>query len=129
LVREVRVKERVKFLEQWRKKFLPKARTALNKWIESLEGQSGRMDATALITRNSPVVLPTHLIDLTLNYMHENPLAGHLRFAKTYNRIKERFHFKNIYNIVHEHVRTCGRCQRNKVVTADIPPPGCNMGY
>jgi hypothetical protein len=40
LVREVRVKERVKFPEQWRKKFLPKARMVLDRWIESLEGQS-----------------------------------------------------------------------------------------
>jgi hypothetical protein len=86
-----------------------------------------RVDISCIGTIDSPVVVPTHLVDLLLLYMHEDPLAGHLGINKTYNRMRERFYFSGMYTMVREHVRTCVPCQRNKDGRVEIPPAGVDF--
>jgi hypothetical protein len=86
-----------------------------------------RVDVACLGTVDSPVVVPTHLVDLLLLYMHEDPLAGHLGINKTYSRMRERFYFQGMYTRVREHVRTCISCQRNKDGRVEIPPAGVDF--
>jgi hypothetical protein len=91
-----------------------------------------RVDLACLGIVESPVVIPPHLVDLLLLYMHEDPLAGHLGITKTYSRIKERFYWEGMYKTVREHVRTCVPCQRNKDGRLEVPPPGIDsslQGY
>lgn len=81
------------------------------------------LDKTGLLRWNDVVtagmvislaVVPEQLIPLLLEYMHEDPIAGHLRIKKTYHRIRERFYFDGLYSEVREHIRTCKSCQVNK---------------
>jgi transposase InsO family protein len=88
------------------------------------KGVLRKVDAGAVVSQESPVELPAHLIDIVLNYMHEDPMSGHIGFDRTYQRIKERYSFTNLYSVVQEHVRTCAKCQRNKLGPAQRPPPG-----
>ncbi|GFU94046.1 transposon Tf2-6 polyprotein [Trichonephila clavipes] len=50
------------------------------------------------------------------------PTAGHLGFAKTYDRIRKRFYWPGMYRNVVRYVMHCRECQRRKSVPQR--PPG-----
>ncbi|GFV59312.1 transposon Tf2-9 polyprotein [Trichonephila clavipes] len=67
-------------------------------------------------------VIPKHLRADILRHFHDAPTAGHLGFAKTYDRIRKRFYWPGMYRNVVRYVMHCRECQRRKSVTQR--PPG-----
>ncbi|GFX23637.1 transposon Tf2-8 polyprotein [Trichonephila clavipes] len=67
-------------------------------------------------------VIPKHLRADILRHFHEAPTAGHLGFAKTYDRIRKRFYWPGMYRNVVRYVMHCRECQRRKSVPQR--PPG-----
>ncbi|GFV72311.1 hypothetical protein TNCV_637731 [Trichonephila clavipes] len=68
-----------------------------------------------------PVILK-HLRADILRHFHDAPTAGHLGFAKTYDRIRKRFYWPGMYRNVVRYVMHCRECQRRKSVPQR--PPG-----
>ncbi|GFX19047.1 retrovirus-related Pol polyprotein from transposon opus [Trichonephila clavipes] len=67
-------------------------------------------------------VIPKHLRVDILRHFHDAPTAGHLGFAKTYDRIRKRFYWPGMYRNVVRYVMHCRECQRRKSVPQR--PPG-----
>ncbi|GFT62726.1 hypothetical protein TNCV_3145991 [Trichonephila clavipes] len=67
-------------------------------------------------------VIPKHLRADILRHFHDAPTAGHLGFAKTYDRIRKRFYWPRMYRNVVRYVMHCRECQRRKSVPQR--PPG-----
>ncbi|GFX33508.1 uncharacterized protein K02A2.6 [Trichonephila clavipes] len=67
-------------------------------------------------------VIPKHLRANILRHFHDAPTAGHLGFAKTYDRIRKRFYWPGMYRNVVRYVMHCRECQRRKSVPQR--PPG-----
>lgn len=67
-------------------------------------------------------VIPKHLRADILRHFHDEPTAGHLGFAKTYDRIRKRFYWPGMYRNVVRYVMHCRDCQRRKSVPQR--PPG-----
>ncbi|GFU08585.1 transposon Tf2-9 polyprotein [Trichonephila clavipes] len=67
-------------------------------------------------------VIPKHLRADILRHFHDAPTAGHLGFAKTYDRIRKRFYWPGMYRNVVRFVMHCRECQRRKSVPQR--PPG-----
>ncbi|GFU81683.1 retrovirus-related Pol polyprotein from transposon 412 [Trichonephila clavipes] len=67
-------------------------------------------------------VIPKHLRTDILRHFHDAPTAGHLGFAKTYDRIRKRFYWPGMYRNVVRYVMHCRECQRRKSVPQR--PPG-----
>ncbi|GES74949.1 DDE-type integrase/transposase/recombinase [Rhizophagus clarus] len=44
--------------------------------------------------------------------MHSDPLAGHFSVDEIYRRVKIRYYWPQMFNDVHQYVRTCDECQR-----------------
>ncbi len=60
------------------------------------------------------LVVPTGLRTAILKACHNDILTGHLGFNKTYNKIKCRFWWPNVYSEVRAYVLGCISCQRRK---------------
>ncbi|UYV68394.1 hypothetical protein LAZ67_5004196 [Cordylochernes scorpioides] len=76
------------------------------------------------------LVVRRHLRMEILSDLHDAPTAGHLGFAKTYDRVKRRFYWPGLYRSVKRCVGHCQDCQRRKGVPQlppgylkPIPPP------
>ncbi|GFY30385.1 hypothetical protein TNCV_4066351 [Trichonephila clavipes] len=67
-------------------------------------------------------VIPKHLRADILRHFHDAPTAGHLGFAKTYDRIRKRFYWPGMYRNVVRYVMHCRECQRRMSVPQR--PPG-----
>ncbi|GFV23716.1 retrovirus-related Pol polyprotein from transposon 412 [Trichonephila clavipes] len=67
-------------------------------------------------------VIPKHLRADILRHFHDAPTAGHLGFAKTYDRIRKRFYWPGMYRNVVWYIMHCRECQRRKSVPQR--PPG-----
>ncbi|GFX16596.1 transposon Tf2-11 polyprotein [Trichonephila clavipes] len=67
-------------------------------------------------------VIPKHLRADILRHFHDAPTAGHLGFARTYDRIRKRFYWPGMYRNVVRYVMHCRECQRRKSVPQR--PPG-----
>ncbi|GFV05812.1 retrovirus-related Pol polyprotein from transposon 17.6 [Trichonephila clavipes] len=67
-------------------------------------------------------VIPKHLRADILRHFHDAPTAGHLGFAKTYDRIRKRFYWPGMYRNVVRYFMHCRECQRRKSVPQR--PPG-----
>ena len=55
-------------------------------------------------------------IDIILNENHTSLTGGHLGFHKTYERIRERYKWKNMKLDIFNFVKNCISCQTNKLV-------------
>src|SRR5690606_25250726 len=49
-----------------------------------------------------------------LEFAHDHPVGGHLGFAKTYERIREKYFWCGLLRDVSHYVRSCVQCQRRK---------------
>lgn len=67
-------------------------------------------------------LIPKHLRKDILQYFHDSLTAGHLGFARTYDRIRKRFYWPGLYRTVRRYVMHCRDCQRRKAVPQK--PPG-----
>lgn len=68
------------------------------------------------------LVVPEHLRLAVLQQLHDEPTAGHLGIARTYDRVRRRFFWPNMYRSVKRYVTSCDPCQRRKTPT--VAPAG-----
>jgi hypothetical protein len=47
-----------------------------------------------------------------LSAMHDNPTSGHFGIETTYNRIKERYYWKNMKKDIEDYIKSCEICQK-----------------
>jgi hypothetical protein len=47
-----------------------------------------------------------------MKMIHNHPTAGHLGVEKTYDRIKGKYYWNQMYDDIKEYIRTCNTCQR-----------------
>ncbi|GFS54814.1 retrovirus-related Pol polyprotein from transposon 297 [Trichonephila inaurata madagascariensis] len=71
-------------------------------------------------------IIPKHLYLEILQQFHDASTAGHLGFAKTYDRIWKHFFWPGLYRSVRRYVMHCRECQRRKSVPQK--PPGSTKG-
>ena len=67
-------------------------------------------------------VIPKHCRLEVLQYFHDAPTAGHLGFARTYDRIRKRFFWPGLGRSVRRYILHCRECQRRKSIPQK--PPG-----
>ncbi|UYV66998.1 hypothetical protein LAZ67_4003622, partial [Cordylochernes scorpioides] len=60
------------------------------------------------------LVIPKCMRPDILKEFHDVPTAGHLGFARTYDRIRKRYFWPGLYNSVRRYVAHCKECQRRK---------------
>lgn len=70
-------------------------------------------------------VIPRQLRFSILRELHDVPTAGHLGFARTYDRIRKRFYWPGMYRDIRRYVAKCRDCQRRKCPSQR--PPGLLM--
>ncbi|GFV13248.1 transposon Tf2-9 polyprotein [Trichonephila clavipes] len=90
-----------------------------------MEEETETPDKFLAVTTNGKLwlpVIPKHLRAGILRHFHDAPTAGHLGFAKTYDRIRKRFYWPGMYRNVVRYVMHCRECQRRKSVPQR--PPG-----
>ena len=58
--------------------------------------------------------LPEELIDNILYLHHDHQFSAHHGIERTLNRIRKRFHFNNMLEIVKKYVKSCADCQTRK---------------
>lgn len=59
--------------------------------------------------------VPTEIAKI-LKENHDIPIAGHLGSNRMYNRIKERYYWKNMRADIESYVKNCRLCQSNKAL-------------
>ncbi|GBN06772.1 Retrovirus-related Pol polyprotein from transposon 412 [Araneus ventricosus] len=67
------------------------------------------------------LVVPKHLRGDILRSLHDAPTAGHLGFAKTYDRIRRKYYWPGLYGSTRRYISHCKKCQRRKT-PPQIPP-------
>lgn len=60
------------------------------------------------------LVVPSALRQDILQACHDEPCAGHLGFAKTLARIRQKYYWPRLFSSVQRYVKTCRDCQRRK---------------
>ncbi|GBM83446.1 Uncharacterized protein K02A2.6 [Araneus ventricosus] len=68
------------------------------------------------------LVVPKQLRGDILRSLHDAPTAGHLGFAKTYDRIRRKYYWPGLYGSTRRYTSHCKECQRRK--TPPQLPPG-----
>ncbi|UYV73997.1 hypothetical protein LAZ67_11001769 [Cordylochernes scorpioides] len=68
------------------------------------------------------LVVPKQMRIDILREAHDSPMAGHLGFAKTYDRVRKKYFWPGMYRSVKQYVSHCRECQRRKGSTGR--PPG-----
>ncbi|GFW86612.1 hypothetical protein TNCV_4333961 [Trichonephila clavipes] len=90
-----------------------------------VEEETETPDKFLAVTTNGKLwlpVIPKHQRADILRHFHDTPTAGHLGFAKTYDRIRKRFYWPGMNRNVVRYVMHCRECQRRKSVPQR--PPG-----
>jgi hypothetical protein len=67
------------------------------------------------------LVIPKQLRRDILTSLHDAPTAGHLGFAKTYDRIRRKYYWPGMYGTIRRYVSHCRGCQRRKS-PPQLPP-------
>nr|XP_049701809.1 uncharacterized protein LOC126055664 [Helicoverpa armigera] len=68
------------------------------------------------IYHNSLIFPTPSEIKKILRENHDIPIAGHLGTARMLNRIKERYHWKNMRSDIELYIKNCSQCQANKAL-------------
>ncbi|UYV72292.1 K02A2.6-like [Cordylochernes scorpioides] len=68
------------------------------------------------------LVVPKQMRIDILREAHDAPMAGHLGFAKTYDRVRRKYFWPGLHRSVRQYVAHCRECQRRKGSTER--PPG-----
>jgi hypothetical protein len=81
-----------------------------------------RIDVPLKEAVKPPMVLPTVLRELFVKWFHDDPMSGHLGFAKTYAHIRERYWFPLMHQHISNYCLTCQKCQvRNPYANKHAP--------
>ena len=57
------------------------------------------------------MILPEQT-ELILFNLHKDPTGAHLGIESTYDKLKERYYWPQMYESVYSYVRNCDNCQR-----------------
>jgi len=57
-------------------------------------------------------VLRRSEFDTLMKIMHDHPTGGHMGIESTYNKIKERYYWNQMFEDIREYIKTCNICQR-----------------
>lgn len=57
-------------------------------------------------------VLRRSEFETVMKIMHDLPSGGHLGIESTYNKIKEKYYWNQMYDDIKEYIQTCNTCQR-----------------
>ncbi|UYV75828.1 hypothetical protein LAZ67_13001456 [Cordylochernes scorpioides] len=60
------------------------------------------------------MIIPRHLRSEVMAYLHDAHTVEHLGFARTYDKVKNRFYWPGLYRTVRQYVSNCRECQRRK---------------
>lgn len=71
--------------------------------------------------------IPKTVIDTVLNNCHDHVLAAHFGFQRTYDRIRQRYFWKGMYQAVDNWVRSCISCAQRKTHRHKVLAPMVNM--
>jgi hypothetical protein len=67
------------------------------------------------------LVVPVAMRDFILTEYHDNPLAGHLGFLRTFQKINSRYWWPKMSSTILGHTISCPDCQARKGVTQATP--------
>ena len=59
--------------------------------------------------------IPPSIIQELLKAYHDSPTGGHLGVHKTWNRIRNRYFWPDMFNSIRQYIRSCTKCQQFKV--------------
>lgn len=65
-------------------------------------------------THTPRLAVPKTLIKEILFHFHDSLFSGHLGFSKTFGKLKERFHWPNMWSEVKRYCATCDACAKGK---------------
>lgn len=68
------------------------------------------------------LAVPESLRPAVFRAMHDDITSGHLGFARTLHRLRQRFYWPKLRKTTQQYVASCVQCQRHKSPTT--PPPG-----
>jgi hypothetical protein len=57
-------------------------------------------------------VVRRYELEALMHMMHDNPLSEHFGVKATYDRIKDKYYWKEILKDIEIYVRSCNSCQR-----------------
>jgi ribosomal protein L21E len=57
-------------------------------------------------------VIRRHEMEPLLYMMHNHPTSGHLGIEATYNRLKDKYYWNQMFDDIKEYVQSCDSCQR-----------------
>ena len=60
------------------------------------------------------LVVPEHKKQMILAASHDHQLAGHMGIDNTYQRLSDKYYWKEMYEDIREYVRTCDTCQKRR---------------
>src|SRR6201985_2290212 len=60
------------------------------------------------------LVVPEHKKQMILEASHDHQLAGHMGVDNTYQRLSDKYYWKEMYEDIREYVRTCDTCQKRR---------------
>jgi Integrase zinc binding domain len=64
-----------------------------------------------------PIVLPSKLVTPVIEWCHADSLSGHLKYQKTYRKVRDRYWFPLMHQRIYEFCRSCEPCQLKDKVT------------
>ena len=102
-LKEGRIDDSLSNREKW--KLLNKA-----KYFKEVKGQLFKLPRKGSIGMTK-VVKRSEFEDL-MKIMHDYPTAEHMGIDTTYNKIKERYYWNQMYDDIREYIKTCDTCQR-----------------
>jgi transposase InsO family protein len=71
-------------------------------------------DELGTVSYQWKVVVPKHERNLILQKYHDDPLASHFGYTKTYDRIQREFYWPKMSNDIHNYINKCQVCKAIK---------------
>src|ERR1044071_5327925 len=101
----------IKYLE--RKELLDKIeekenRKRIKRKLEKYELKEGKLYRK---NRNRRII-PRYDLEVVLYLGYNDPIAGHLRSEKCYNKLKEKYYWKQMKEDIEQYIKSCDQCQR-----------------
>ena len=60
------------------------------------------------------LVVPEHKKQMILEASHDHQLAGHMGVDNTYQRLSDKYYWKEMYEDIREYVKNCDTCQKRR---------------